>query len=219
MKEKTKEKSKEKTKEKKIQFNLLPKEMGPRPVITLVTALLLVVVIALGAATYLMYDGKSDADSKVDDLKEQLATLEAQTKAALNNPEVTRLQGLIAQVQAQVNAQGPVKQDYQSFVASWVNWDQVLAQLQSLATSTKVTLDSVTKQTGNIVELKGTAPTNKTVFDYVLALKGRQQYFSSVGFPTVQYSEKVVESEGKQTTVTESTFTLSVEVKSGGASQ
>lgn len=216
-KEKTKDKSKEKAKEKKIQFNLLPKELGPRPVISLVTVLLLVVVIALGAATYLMYDGKSDADSKVDELKEQLATLEGQTKAALNNPEIAKLQGEIAKVQAQVNAQGPMKQDYESFMASWVNWDQVLAQLQSLATSTKVNLDSVTKRTGNTLELRGTAPNNKTVFDYVLALKARQDYFSSVGFPTVQYRETLNEVEKK--TETESTFTLSVEVKSGGASQ
>jgi len=197
--------------------NLLPKELRPRPPITLVTAILLVVVILLGAGTYLMYNGKSDANDKNDKLKAQQATLEAQTTAVLQNPEIARLQGLITQTQAQVNAQVPVKQDYESFVASWVNWDKVLAQLQSVAESTNVTLESVAnlesvaKKTGNAVDLKGTAPTNKAVFDYVLALQARQQYFSSVGFPTVQSQ---VSATG--TTVS---FTLSVEVKSGGASQ
>ena len=191
--------------------NLLPKELRPRPVIPVVTAILLIVVIALGAGTYLMYNGKSDANNKNDKLKAQQATLEAQTTAALQNPEIARLQGLITQTQAQVNAQVPVKQDYESFVGSWVNWDKVLAQLQSVAESTNVTLESVAKKTGNAVDLKGTAPTNKAVFDYVLALQARQQYFSSVGFPTVQ-------SQVSDTGTTVS-FTLSVEVKSGGASQ
>jgi len=191
--------------------NLLPKELRPRPPITLVTAILLIVVILLGAGTYLMYNGKSDANDKADKLKAQQATLEAQTVAALQNPEIARLQGLITQTQAQVNAQVPVKQDYESFVGSWVNWDKVLAQLQSVAESTNVTLESVAKKMGNAVDLKGTAPTNKAVFDYVLALQARQQYFSSVGFPTVQ-------SQVSDTGTTVS-FTLSVEVKSGGASQ
>ena len=44
----------------------------------------LIVVIALGVATVLMYNAKSNANDKSDKLETQKATLEAQTTAALN---------------------------------------------------------------------------------------------------------------------------------------
>jgi Tfp pilus assembly protein PilN len=213
-----KEKAKQNAREKKIQLNLLPEELRPRPVIRPVTAILLIIVILLGVGTYGFYKGKSNTDNKVDKLKAQQATLEQQTTAALKNPEIARLQSLITQVQVQVDAQGLPKQDYQSFMGSWVNWDQVLAQLYSLLPA-GVSLDSVAEKAGNTLALEGTAPTTKAIFDYSLALEGNPEYFSSVSCPTVQTSEVEVDNQGQKTEVEVITFTLSLEVKSGGAGQ
>lgn len=189
----------------KIDPNLLPKELRPRPVITVVTAILLVIIVLLGVGAYAFYQGKSDANRDVDKLEAQKAALEKKTTEVLQNPDVVELQTLITQTQAELTRQEATKQDYDLFMTSRVNWDKVLDLVDYLIPPGG-SLDSIKIQ-GNTLALHGKTLTNGDASDYAFALIQQQDYFSSVGSPTLQSDGKTI------------TFSLSLEVKSGGDSK
>lgn len=175
-----------------IEINLLPEELRPRPPLETRTLLVIVLVLALAAGCYLLYQAKSDAEAGIADLEKNIAAVNQQIDT------ITRdAQGLTSSI----STLKTVTKSYESFVASKVIWGDALARVQSHKPS-GVALSGLTQEENTLV-IQGTAGGASTSFravtSYGRALD-RDTKFTLAGWPTL----------------TAGTFSLTIKVAPGG---
>ncbi len=176
-----------------IEINLLPKELRARPLVDLRTALLVVLILALGYGCYFFISGKSDVQAENTDIEARTVAIRQETTAVLNNPEALALQNSIAQLTL-------AKQSYESFVNSQMAWGDALASVYA-SVPTGVRIDTIT-QSGNNLVIVVTSSSYTAVADYGLALNNNGR-FTLFAIPTFDSAE--------------ATATLRISVAPGGA--
>lgn len=157
-----------------IDINLIPEELRIKPLVDGKTLAAVIVIVLLAFGSFYFFNAKSDSQAEIASLGSQIKTTQQQTAALSSNPEAVQLINSISQLKA-------AKQGYEAFVASRVMWGNALNGVYSLVPM-GVNIASIT-QTGNALEIKGTASSYTSVSDYGRALDNDPR-FSLAGLPS-----------------------------------
>jgi len=157
-----------------IEINLLPEELRPRPPLGTRTLLVIVLVLALAAGCYLLFQAKSNAEAEIADLDKDIERIEKDIAAISSNPEALALKSSISKLEA-------VQKNYSSFIASKIFWGDALERAQSV--KPKGPGISELTQDGNTLVIKGTADDTSDVDSYGRALD-RDARFTLAGLWT-----------------------------------
>jgi len=172
-----------------IDINLLPEELRPRPPVETRTLLVIVLILALAAGCYLLFQAKSDAQAEIADLEKDIAEVNQQIDTITKDA-----QGLTSSI----SKLETVTKNYESFVDSRVIWGDALYRAHSHV-PTLVGISKLT-QDGNSLVIEGTAKKYSDATSYGRALD-RDTKFTLAGWPTLKEA---------------ATFSLTIEVAPGG---
>ena len=183
---------------KKIDLDLLPDEYKPRKVSRVTTVLVIVVVVMVCLAGLLIFL-KTNADSQVDSLEDELVTVTADYNGAVKL--VKDGKALQDQIDAAESKLEAIEQDYETYKAYLV-WSVIIKEIDDAIPGTRLRLSSIT-QSGTSISLVGTANEASYIWNYATNLE-EKEYFWDVT-PTSIVS-----------TGASSSFTITMKYGSGG---
>jgi Tfp pilus assembly protein PilN len=183
---------------KKIDLDLLPDEYKPRKVSKLTTVLVIVVILMVCLAGLLVFL-KTNADSQVDSLEDELVTVTADYNNAVKL--VKDGKALQDQIDAAESKLEAIEQDYETYKADLV-WSVIIKEIDDAIPGTRLRLSSIT-QSGTSISLVGTANEDSYIWNYATNLE-EKEYFWDVT-PTSIVS-----------TGASSSFTITMKYGSGG---
>lgn len=173
-----------------IEINLLPDELRPRPPVETRTLLVIVLVLALAAGCFLLFQEKSDAQAEIADLEDRIEDIEQERDTITKDAE-----GLASSI----SRLKTLTRNYESFVASRIIWGDALERVRSHQPN-RVDISALTEK-GDTLVITGTADGGwDAVTSYGRALD-RDTKFTLAGWPSWKTS----------------TYSLTIEVAAGGA--
>ena len=184
---------------KKIDLDLLPDEYKPRKVSKLTTVLVIVVVVMVCLAGLLIFL-KTNADSQVDSLEDELVTVTADYNGAVKL--VKDGKALQDQIDAGESKLEAIEQDYVIYKEDLIVWSVIIKEIDDAIPGTRLSLKSIT-QSGASITLQGTANEDSYIWNYATNLE-EKEYFGNVT-PTSIVS-----------TGASSSFTITMDYGSGG---
>ena len=201
----------------KININVLPSEYRPRRWVLPVTMFLVVAVAATGYYGYNFYGKKAAAQSELDQLQEQLDTINAETLRVIGETQspIGDLEDQIAAAQAELYALGGVERDYEKWNAERIYWTPVLQAVGQLAPSDAIFQEF--RQVGSNREISVSGRLGGEVQNAIILSeyqKRLEQYgiFSRVLLEIGTDTEDIGDGKTREFF----TFTITLEVKPGG---
>ncbi len=173
-----------------IKINLLPEELRPRPLIATKTLLLILLIVALVGGGVALGLAKNNADSDRASSEDRIAAIDKEISAIQSDAEAVALTKSVSNLKA-------MKKAYNAFIASRIGWGDALGSVNARRSS-GVTITTLT-QTGDSLEVKGTAPGYSAVTSYGRVLDSYEG-FVLTGVPSLKGS----------------TFSLTLKVAPGG---
>ena len=184
---------------KKVDLDLLPDEYKPRKVPKSSTVLVIVVVVMVCLAGLFIFL-KTNADSKIGTLEDELVTVTAEYNAARNL--VTEGKALQGQIDAAEDTLEAIEEDYRIYQEDLILWSVIIKEIDEAIPGTRLSLKSIT-QSGSSINLVGTANEDNYVYNYATNLE-ENEYFWDV-------TVKSIVSSGAS-----SSFTITMKYGSGG---
>jgi Tfp pilus assembly protein PilN len=184
---------------KKVDLDLLPDEYKPRKVSKSSTVMVIVVVLMVCLAGLLIFL-KTNADSQVDSLEDELVTVTADYNAA--RKVVTEGKALQGQIDAAESTLESIEGDFVIYQEKLLLWSGIIKKIDEAIPGTRLSLKSIT-QGGSSITLVGTANEDNYVYNYATNLE-ENEYFWDV-------TVKSIVSSGAS-----SSFTITMKYGSGG---
>jgi Tfp pilus assembly protein PilN len=184
---------------KKVDLDLLPDEYKPRKVSKTSTVLVIVVLLMVCLAGLFIFL-KTNTDSQIDSLEDELVTVTAEYNAARNL--VTEGKALQGQIDAAESKLEAIEEDYEIYKEDLILWSVIIRQIDDAIPGTRLSLKSIT-QSGSSINLVGTANEDNYVYNYATNLE-ENEYFWDV-------TVKSIVSSGAS-----SSFTITMKYGSGG---
>jgi len=184
---------------KKVDLDLLPDEYKPRKVPKSITIMVIVVVVMVCLAGLFIFL-KTNADSKIGTLEDELVTVTAEYNAA--RKLVTEGKALQGQIDAAEDTLEAIEGDYAIYQEDLILWSVIIKEIDEAIPGTRLSLKSIT-QSGSSINLVGTANEDNYVYNYATNLE-ESEYFWGV-------TVKSIVSSGAS-----SSFTITMKYGSGG---
>ena len=143
---------------------------------------------------------KTNADSKIGTLEDELVTVTAEYNAARNL--VTEGKALQGQIDAAEDTLEAIEEDYRIYQEDLILWSVIIKEIDEAIPGTRLSLKSIT-QSGSSINLVGTANEDNYVYNYATNLE-ENEYFWDV-------TVKSIVSSGAS-----SSFTITMKYGSGG---
>ncbi len=175
-----------------LDINLLPEEYKTKPLIDTRTLLLAVIVVALIATAFFLFQSKNSIDADIEELEKSIANIEKQIAEASDNPELAALENELAAVEKEAGY-------FPSFMDSRILWGKTIEHLYYDLVPMEITINGLT-QNGSTLNINGVAPSytalsnfGRTInLDPQLALTGMPPYTASGSFTLIV---QILESE------------------------
>jgi Tfp pilus assembly protein PilN len=184
---------------KKVDLDLLPDEYKPRKVSKTSTVLVIVVILMVCLAGLFIFL-KTNTDSQIDSLEDELVTVTAEYNAARN--VVTEGEALQGQIDAAESKLEAIEEDYAIYQEDLILWSVIIKEIDDAIPGTRLSLKSIT-QSGPSINLVGTANEDRYIENYAINLR-ENEYFWDV-------TVKSIVSSGAS-----SSFTITMKYGSGG---
>ena len=161
---------------KKIDLDLLPDEYKPRKVSRVTTVLAIVVVLMVCLAGLLVFL-KTNVDSKIDSLEDELVTVTADYNGAVKL--VKDGKALQDQIDAAESKLEAIEGDYVIYKEDLVLWSVIIKEIDEAIPGTRLSLKSIKQGSGYSLTLVGTAKEDNFVYNYATNLE-ENEYFWDV---------------------------------------
>ncbi len=155
-----------------IDINLLPEELRPRPPVETRTLLVILLILALAAGCYLLFQAKSDAKAETADLERSIEDI---------NDEIDAITGEAQGLMSSITMLETLTKNYEAFVNSRIIWGDTLERVEAHKPK-GVAISALTEQ-GNTLVIQGTADGWDAVTSYGRALD-RDTKFTLAGWPS-----------------------------------
>ena len=199
----------------RVDINLLPEEYRPKRWALPLTVGLIVVLLAAGYYGYGFYGKKASANGELEQLQSQLDSVNAETEKVIKDSPIKEYQERIVETQVGIDSLKAMEQDYEIRNAERIYWKPVLQTIRELA-PTDIELTNFEQEEDEITvegKLSEDVQDAIVIVEYAKLLETRG-IFSRIAF---EIETKDVQSDEDGETEEIFTFTMLLEVKSGGA--